>query len=206
MNSGMAQLDNLGQQIEESVYQGLEPVRAIEIVFNMKGGIGGTTIATHLPQGKKFIIRNNQIYLCSRSISDEDGSCNGTLTTFQVNNKKDYCYYKNSYSIVNNYICIGGNSILVTNNNIICNSNTETPALLITINEFNKLCDEISKTVEYKYIANPSDPAHVEIPNKNKHVKCRNNQPGVCIFSESQSISQFQQNKIQSDNYSTVFI
>lgn len=48
----LAPLNNLGHQIEQSVQQGLEPVRAMEIQFAMKGGIGGVTIATHSPSGK----------------------------------------------------------------------------------------------------------------------------------------------------------
>lgn len=52
VQAGLAQLNNLGDQITQSVNQGLEPVRAMEIVFAMKEGVGGITIATHSPSGK----------------------------------------------------------------------------------------------------------------------------------------------------------
>lgn len=50
-NLNLPQLDNLGQMIQQSVNEGLEPVRAMEITAKMKNGVGGTTIATHLPAG-----------------------------------------------------------------------------------------------------------------------------------------------------------
>lgn len=53
-NLELSRLDNLGQQIQQSVYQGLEPVRALEITMKMKNGIGGVTLATHQPEGIHF--------------------------------------------------------------------------------------------------------------------------------------------------------
>lgn len=52
VQSGLAPLQNLGQKIQENVYQKLEPVRAMQILSGMKSGVGGITIATHSPSGK----------------------------------------------------------------------------------------------------------------------------------------------------------
>ncbi|KAJ8962712.1 hypothetical protein NQ318_001109 [Aromia moschata] len=188
VNRQLAGLENLGQQIEQNVYQSLEPVRAIEIVVAMKEGRGGTTIVANLPGGKKFIVRDHITFECDGSISNENGECSGTLTPFKINKKEDFCYLKNNYAIVNNQICLGSSSISVFNNHIECISSTGTPVLLISLSEYENMCQGLSQTVEYKYIANVNDPLHVEIPNKNKYVKCMNNQPNVCIFTESLSL------------------
>ncbi|XP_018567164.1 uncharacterized protein LOC108907831 isoform X2 [Anoplophora glabripennis] len=186
-NIDLSGLDNLGEQIQQSVYEGLEPVRALEITTRMKNGVGGTTIATHLPEGKKFIITNNQISQCDGSVSD-DGKCSGSLTPFKINEKKDHCYNRQGFSLVNNYICIGASTVSIVNGQISCTNRFGTPALLITLEDYRKLCEGISTSVEYKYIANPQDSKHVEIPNKNKYVTCSNNQPGVCVFTETNAI------------------
>lgn len=51
LNSRLSSLDGLGNKIQQSVYDGLEPVRAIELNFKIRDGVGGTTIATHQPGG-----------------------------------------------------------------------------------------------------------------------------------------------------------
>ncbi|KAJ8962711.1 hypothetical protein NQ318_001108 [Aromia moschata] len=183
VNRQLAGLENLGQQIEQNVYQSLEPVRAREIVARMKEGRGGTTIAVNSPGGKTFIVRDGTMFECQGSISSENGECSGTLTPFKINKNEDYCYLKNNYAIINNQICLGSSSISIINNHIECVSSTGTPALLISLSEYEKMCQELSQTVEYKYIANINDPLHVEIPNKNRHIKC--NQPNICMFTES---------------------
>ncbi|KAJ8926098.1 hypothetical protein NQ315_009955 [Exocentrus adspersus] len=183
-------LNNLGQQIQQSVYESLEPVRALELVMKMKNGVGGVTIATHLPEGRNFIIMDYKVYTCN-GVINQDGRCDGRQIPFQINSKRDYCYYRESSSIVNNQICIGANTVSIVNNNVQCLSNTGNPVLLMSLEEFNRMCQGVSEKVRFTYIANPQHPQHIQIPNQNKHVKCENNQTGVCIFTETNKPSVF---------------
>nr|CAI5851879.1 unnamed protein product [Callosobruchus analis] len=178
-------LNNLGQQIEQNVYQALEPVRALEVTSSMKSGIGGTTVVSYLPAGKQFIVQNAVMYECEGgTIDGSTGQCSGRLMPYEGKDLKDNCYHRTSYSIVNDNICLGANSVSVINDKIICRKADGSPAVLMKGEDFRKLCQGVAETAVYKYIANEQDVNHVPIPNTNKYVKCENSQPGVCIFRE----------------------
>lgn len=70
--------------------------------------------------------------------------------------------------------------------------------------DFTKMCKDLSQRVEYKYIADPNNPAHVKIPNENKYVRCDNNEPNICIFSESTILGD--SNIVTSQTYSSNII
>lgn len=137
--------------------------------------------------GKQLIFQDGNAYQCSGSIT-ASGRCEGNSEPFSVKSDSDYCYLRNSYSIINDYICIGATSVQVINNNIQCKNSNNLPVLVMKKDEFNKMCKDLSQSVEYRYIADPSNPAHVKIPNENKYVKCSNNEPNICVFSESTSL------------------
>ncbi|CAH2007848.1 unnamed protein product [Acanthoscelides obtectus] len=177
-------LDNLGQQIEQNVYQALEPVRALEVTSNMKSGVGGTTIITYLPSGKRFLIQNSAWSKCEGAIDDNTGQCSGRLVSYEGKDLKDNCYHRTSYSIINDNICLGANSVSIINDQIICRKADGSPAVLMKGEDFRRLCQGVADTAIYKYIANEQDMNHVPIPNPNRYVKCENNQPGVCVFRE----------------------
>ncbi|KAJ8978755.1 hypothetical protein NQ317_002160 [Molorchus minor] len=180
-------LGNLGSQIQESVFQALEPVRAMEITFKMKDGVGGTTIATHLPGGKEIFIQNSQSFTCTNKIL-ENGQCSGKLIPFRIKNNEDYCYDRKGFSLINNKVCIGATSVSVINNVITCQSNSKVPALLMDVSEYNRMCQNLAQSVRYTYIADPNNPEHIQIPNANRHVKCENNKIGVCVFTENNAL------------------
>lgn len=182
------ELDGLGDRITSNVHKELEPVRAIELNFKLMDGVGGTTIATHRPSGKQFIIKNYKFYTCSSQVNDNTGECSGSLTPFEITGrgpKSDWCYFK-SYSLINNQICmsIGSVSITAFNDHISCRSEGNNPTILISLDEYKKLCSSVSEAAEYRYIPDVNDPRHVEIPNENKYVKCENKQRNLCIFNE----------------------
>lgn len=134
--------------------------------------------------GKQFIFKNGKGYQCQGTISST-GNCQGNLTPFVVTNDTDFCYSYNSYSIINNYICIGASSVQVINNNIQCKNWDNSPVLFMKRDQYENMCKNLSQNVEYKYIADPTQPGHVKIPNDNKYVRCSNNEPNVCVFTET---------------------
>lgn len=134
--------------------------------------------------GYQVIIKNGIEYLCYGRIFNS-GYCKGRLVRLNPTYSGDFCFSHNSYSIVQNHICLGATSVEVINNSIHCYNSYKLPVLLMHIDDFNKMCKNLSQKVLYKYIADPSNPKHVEIPNQNTYVHCENNDRDICIFSES---------------------
>lgn len=130
-----------------------------------------------------FILKNGITYRCRGRILNS-GRCEGILVKFNPTYKADYCFSRNSFTTVGNYICIGASSVQVINNRIRCYNFDHTPVLVMSKTEFNNMCKNLSQKVWYRYIADPYNPEHVEIPNANKYVHCDNYDPNVCIFSE----------------------
>lgn len=188
LNSRLSELEGLGDRINQQVQHDLEPVRAIELNFKMRDGVGGTTIVKHRPSGQQFIVKNYRTFICSSPVNEQTGECSGTLSPFEITSsspRSDWCYYR-SYSIINNMVCMGVGSMSVSafNNQVFCKSNDNKPTILISLDDYKKMCSSVSETVEYRYIPDQSNPAHVAIPNANKYVKCENQQKNYCVFTE----------------------
>lgn len=152
--------------------------------------------------GKQFIVKEGKIYTCLGTISNK-GQCDGKLETFTRKNNSDYCFYKDNFSVVNDKVCIGATSVQVINNEVSCKNSFNEPVLVMKRDEFQNMCKELSQSVEYKYIADVNNPFHVKIPNHNKYVSCSNNEPNVCIFSESSNL--FGSNVMIQNNVGTTF-
>lgn len=101
----------------------------------------------------------------------------------------DYCFVKNNVAVVNNDICIGATNVQVNNDNIHCTNAYNEPVLKMKKDEYLAMCKDLSKQVVYKYITDLKNPAHVNIPNNNKYVRCSNNQANICIFTESNDLA-----------------
>ncbi|ENN71770.1 uncharacterized protein LOC109543843 [Dendroctonus ponderosae] len=202
IKSRLGSLDGLGTQIEQSVYHGLEPVRAIELNFKMRDGVGGITIVTHQPGGRQFVIKNHKIFTCSSQIDIESGFCSGLLIPYQPrlatsshmdkensSPRSDWCYVLSSAQS-NNNICLSTSSLSVQiiNFEIKCGNTDNSPILITTLDEYRKLCSAVRQSTEFRYIPNKSDRSHVQIPNNNKYVKCENRQENVCIFHEDNNL------------------
>ncbi|XP_060536794.1 uncharacterized protein LOC132708467 [Cylas formicarius] len=201
-------LENLDSQISQSVYQGLEPVRAMEIMFKMIDGVGGTTITTYYPSGKKLIVMNHQRYICEGTVNQSTGECNGNLKYFHIQNQKDWCYGPTrSYTHINDYIClsVGNIFVQVINDRVTCQSTDNSSILFLKREDYQNLCRDQASQVEVKYIANENDPSHVEIPNKNPHVRCSNNEKGVCIFTQKTSFDNINTGNVVNNYGSSLF-
>lgn len=72
--------------------------------------------------------------------------------------------------------------------------------LVMKRDEFEKMCKNLSEKVEFKYIADPSNPFHIQIPNANKYVRCSNNEPNVCVFTEFNTLPGSGTNIISTSN------
>lgn len=171
-------------------------------------------------QGKKFIHRNRWIFTCQGEVSKENGHCNGnaleSLTAFKPMKQSDFCFIKN-YNSINETLCLSSHPVKMVfeNNTIICEPTTEFfPTLDIEIEDYIKLCENISANVTYIYYGNQSDPDHIQIPNENIRVKCENhlkesdnsssrsvttkkilkeydsaiNKTGICVFTEQDKV------------------
>ncbi|XP_050316057.1 uncharacterized protein LOC126750470 [Anthonomus grandis grandis] len=190
------ELAGLGDRISQQVYDSLEPVRALELNMKMKNGVGGVTVATVQPSGREFLIKNYRRYTCSTKLDQTRGTCSGQLTQFTITKsspKTEWCYV-NNYSQVNNRVCLSYNgavSIEAFNNQVNCFTNDGSPVLNIAIEDYKKLCSEVRKSTEYRYVPDLNDKNHVEIPNENKHVKCENQDKDLCIFREDNSVLSF---------------
>lgn len=192
VNTQLNDLNGLGDRISQQVHQQLEPVRAIELNFKMRDGVGGVTIVTHSPEGRQFIIKNYASYTCKSKIDLNTGRCSGDLEPFKITNsspKSDWCYV-NSYSLVNNQVClsIGSVSVQVVNGQMRCEGNLNSPVILMSLDEYKQVCSNVRQSTEYRYIPNVADPGHVAIPNVNKYVRCENQQENLCIFHENNGI------------------
>jgi len=180
--------NNFGAQIAEQVQQqvqaNLQPVMAMDVYMKMKSGIGGNTVVTYYPSGRQFLIRNNELFDCSGRLTS-NGECRGNLQLHEFKHRTDYCFL-NNYNRINNQLCLsnGSTQFSSVNGEYRCESQDKnsTP-LSISVQDYQKLCQDYAEQ-EYTYIANPNDFAHVQIPNENPYVKCKNSEPGICTFSE----------------------
>ncbi|CAH1123971.1 unnamed protein product [Ceutorhynchus assimilis] len=187
LQNRLSDLEGLGDRISQKVHQNLEPVRAIELNFKMKDGVGGSTIATHSPGGRQFVIKNHRTYTCASPIDLTTGQCSN-LISFKItlsSPKSDWCYIQ-SYSIINNQVCLstGSVSIQAFNNQVNCKSFYDEPLLKIDLEDYKRLCAGVRESTEYRYIPDLNDDRHVEIPNENRYVKCENRQKDLCVFRE----------------------
>lgn len=138
--------------------------------------------------GRRFIYKNRNVYQCEGNITSS-GQCEGKLQSYTVQADSDYCFVRNSFSVINDYVCIGASIVQVVNGIVRCESANNSPVLVMKIDKFNDMCKNLSDKVEYKYIADPNNPSHIQIPNPNKYVLCSNNEPNVCIFSETNTVT-----------------
>ncbi|XP_030759462.1 uncharacterized protein LOC115884888 [Sitophilus oryzae] len=192
LQSRLGELDGLGDRISAQVHKDLEPVRAIELNFKMRDGVGGTTIVTHQPSGRQFIYNNYKPFICKGTVDIKTGTCSGDLVPFEITSSSpqtDWCYLR-SYSLINNQICIGLKGVSVTsfNNQITCKGVGDSPTFTSSLDDYKKLCSEVSASSEYRYIPDVNSPQHVAIPNQNAHVKCENRDKNLCIFHENNSL------------------
>lgn len=111
------------------------------------------------------------------------------MKPYTTKNEEDYCFIRNNFSVVNDYICIGATSIQVVNNNVQCTNLDNSPVLMMKKEQFENMCKSLSQSVEYKYIADPNNPLHVKIPNPNKYVRCSNNEENICVFTEPNNVN-----------------
>lgn len=155
-------------------------------MFNLNILLRNNIILTKLfffVTGQNFILINGITYICRGRIFSS-GRCQGMLVPFIPKYNADYCFSRNSYTTVGNYICIGASSVQVINNRFRCYNYDNTPVVVLSKTEFNNMCKNFSQKVQYRYIADPYNPEHVEIPNASRYVHCDNYEPNVCIFSE----------------------
>lgn len=159
--------------------------------------------------GKQFVFKEGKAYHCVGSIG-YSGKCDGTLEPYTIKNNTDFCFIRNSFSTINDYICVGATSVQIINNNVRCHNMDNSPVLVMKRDEYVNMCKNLSQQAEYKYFADPNNPNHIQIPNNNKYVQCSNNEPNVCIFTESTAISglNFIQtgNTFYSNTYSNSYI
>lgn len=148
-------------------------------------------------------MRNNRQYQCTGgTISPQTGDClAGSLDEFKTHKDTDYCYV-NNVAHINNHVCLSAQqmSVSVINNIVSCTTNDNGSSVLFTTNEkYRETCLSLANTANYKYIASKSDPNRVEIPNRNRYVKCLNNNDnemilGICEFTDNNRISSFSNN------------
>lgn len=136
--------------------------------------------------GKIVLVKNRIQYECTGDVSWSTGECSGNLIPLQFKSDRDFCYTKQRISI-NNKVCLapGSVSVQVNNNNFVCKGvDNDVPVLIIDMSGLKKLCKDLLSESTYKYFADFSNPQRIEIPNPNKSIKCKNNQPGICEFTE----------------------
>ncbi|KAJ3652459.1 hypothetical protein Zmor_018420 [Zophobas morio] len=107
-----------------------------------------STISQQVQQNladKQVIVRDGVFYKCEGTISEEDGSCSGTLRKSSFESKRDFCY-ANINTIINNWYCIssgGGVSSGIINGNVYCNGFQNNPTLLISREDYRNLCGDV---------------------------------------------------------------
>ncbi|KAJ3652460.1 hypothetical protein Zmor_018421 [Zophobas morio] len=177
----LGSLDNLGSTISQQVYEGLRPVREMQAKLKIKFGEDGTTVATF--KDKQVIVRDGVFYKCEGTISEEDGSCSGTLRKSSFESKKDFCY-ANINTIINNWYCIssgGGVSSGIINGNMYCNGFQNNPTLLISREDYRNLCGNVGYPVTYKYFGTHP------IGDHSSDVRCSGGTPYTCTYTEDRN-------------------
>lgn len=183
VESRLGDIDNLGSRINEEVEQSLLPLKAMALRLEMINGVGGKTVAA-FPNGKVLISENGNLYQCSGSVNNQ-GDCAGSKSPLDFNKQESYCYVSPNVR-VNNYLCFSSNSqgvsANVVNGKVSCSTVDNKPYLLISEEDYQKMCNNVGGRPTYTYYADVNNPNAVRIPNDNPYVKCSGNTPNVCIF------------------------
>lgn len=135
-----------------------------------------------------FIIQNGMRRICNGPV--EGPRCYGNLEPFEIINREDLCFAK-THAQINDRICLSAGQINVQaiNGQVTCESVDGLPTLLLTMMQYRNMCgNRLPWEVVYRYYPNPNDPRAIPVPHPNPHVRCLNNEPGVCEFEGDSAI------------------
>lgn len=127
-----------------------------------------------------LIATNGNLYQCSGTINDQ-GDCTGSKSPVDFNKKENFCYLQPNVR-VNNYYCFSSNSqgvsASIVNGKVSCSTIDNKPYLLISEEDYQKMCNGLGGQPTYTYYAG----ANGLIPNDNPYLKCKGSKPNVCVF------------------------